>query len=92
MLGAALSVALVGFVLKAAGAQSAGVFLVPLAAGACICHVCVPAKAAGKSPSPRLVALSNILLFGALLLQLDYTPGYNCAEDTLSSVLWRLGM
>jgi hypothetical protein len=27
-----------------------------------------------------------------VLLQLEFTPGYNCAEDTLSSVLWRLGM
>jgi len=27
-----------------------------------------------------------------VLLQVEFTPGYNCAEDTLSSVLWRLGM
>jgi hypothetical protein len=36
--------------------------------------------------------LSNVCLIGALLLQLEYTPGYNCAEDTLSSVSWKLGL
>jgi hypothetical protein len=93
MLGAAVAVAIVVFLLKAIAAQSTGLFLVPLAAAACICHVVVHAKAArAVTPPGRLAAISNILLAGAVLLQVEFTPGYNCAEDTLSSVLWRLGM
>ena len=93
MLGAAIAIAIVVFLLKAIAAQSAGLFLVPLAAVACICHVVVHAKA-GRAVNPpgRLAAISDILLAGAVLLQMEFTPGYNCAEDTLSSVLWRLGM
>jgi len=93
MLGAAIGVAVIGFVLKAGAALGSGWFLVPLAAVACICHVVVHARAAGAgAPSTRLAALSNVFLFGALLLQMEYTPGYNCAEDTLSSVSWKLGL
>lgn len=93
MLGAALAVAIAVFLLKAIAAQSAGLFLVPLAAAACIGHVVVHAKAArAVNPPARLAVISNILLAGAVLLQMEFTPGYNCAEDTVSSVLWRLGM
>lgn len=93
MLGAAIAVALAVFLLKATAAQSAGLFLVPLAAVVCICHVVVHAKAArAANPPGRLAAISNILLAAAVLLQMEFTPGYNCAEDTLSSVFWRLGM
>jgi|SRR5580692_7851236 hypothetical protein len=93
MLGAAIVVAVIGFVLKAGAALASGWFLVPLAAVACICHVVIHAKAAGlPNPPGRLVVLSNIFLLGALLMQMEFTPGYNCAEDTLSSVTWRLGM
>jgi hypothetical protein len=93
MLGAAIGVALIGFILKAGAALGSGWFLVPLAAVACICHVVVHARAAGAGEPPtRLVLLSNVCLIGALLLQLEYTPGYNCAEDTLSSVSWKLGL
>jgi hypothetical protein len=93
MLGAAIAVAIAAFLLKVIAAQSAGYFLVPLAAAACICHVIVHAKAArAVIPLGRLAAISNILLAGALLFQMEFTPGYNCAEDTLSSVFWRLGM
>jgi hypothetical protein len=92
MLGTAISVALIGFVLKAIAAQSAGWFLVPLAAVACLWHIRVHTTVA-RNPNPprRMVALSNVFLIGALILQLDYTPGYNCAWDTLSGVEWRLG-
>ena len=93
MLGVAIAVAVIGFILKLIAAQSEGLFLVPLAAVACVCHVVVHAKATGASNAPgRLAAISNICLAGALLLQMEFTPGYNCAEDTLSSVTWRLGL
>jgi len=93
ILGAAIAVAVIGFVLVAGAAQSAGWLLVPLAAVACACHIWVLARAAGADDPPiRLAAISDICLLAALLLQLEYTPGYNCAEDTLSSVSWRLGM
>ena len=93
MLGVAIAVAVIGFIPKLIAAQSAGLFLVPLAAVACVCHVVVHAKSAGASNAPgRLPAISNICLAGALLLQMEFTPGYNCAEDTLSSVTWRLGL
>jgi hypothetical protein len=93
MLGAAIAVAVIGFILKAAAALGTGWFLVPLAGVACVCHVVVHAKAAGLPDLPgRIAAISHILLIGALLLQMEFTPGYNCAEDTLSSVMWRLGM
>jgi len=92
LLGAAIAVALVGFVLKAIAAQSAGWFLVPLAAVACLWHIRAHSIAAGADDPPRrLAAISNILLIAALIFQLDYTPGYNCAWDTLSGVEWRLG-
>jgi hypothetical protein len=93
MLGVAIAVALAGFVLKAGAALGSGWLLVPLAAVACICHVVVHARAAGAAEAPtRLAALSNVFLIGALLLQIEYTPGYNCAENTLSSLSWKLGL
>jgi hypothetical protein len=92
MLGAAIAVAVVGFILKAGAALASGWFLVPLAAVACIVHIIVHARAAGSTEPPmRLAMLSDICLIGALLMQLEYTPGFNCAEDTLASVSWRLG-
>jgi hypothetical protein len=93
MLGAAIGVPLIGFILKAGAALGSGWFLVPLAAVACICHVVVHARAAGAGvPPTRLVMLSNVFLAIALLFQMEYTPGYNCAEDTLSSLAWKLGL
>jgi hypothetical protein len=90
--GAAIAVAVIGFTLKAIAAQSAGWFLVPLAAVACLWHVRAHSIAAGANDPPRRLAMiSNILLIAALIFQLDYTPGYNCAWDTLSGVEWRLG-
>jgi hypothetical protein len=92
MLGAAIAVAIIGFVLKAIAAQSAGWFLVPLAALVCLWHVHVHSVAARAADPPRRMAsVSNVLLIGALILQMDYTPGYNCAWDTLSGVEYRLG-
>ena len=49
------------------------------------------AALAARIAPRRLAAISNILLIAALIFQLDYTPGYNCAWDTLSGVEWRLG-
>lgn len=93
MLGVAIAVALIGFVLKAGAALGSGWFLVPIAAVACICHVVVHARVAGAGEPPtRLAMLSNVLLAVALLFQMEYTPGYNCAEDTLSSLGWKLGL
>jgi hypothetical protein len=93
MLGVAIAAAVVGFILKAGAALASGWFLVPLAAVACIIHVVVHARAAGGAELPaRLATVSNICLLAALLMQREYTPGYNCAEDTLSSVAWRLGL
>jgi hypothetical protein len=91
MVGAAVSVALIGFTLKLIAAEPAGWFLVPLAAVAGIYHVRVHAAAA-RLPNPprRLAALSNVLLMGALLLQIDF-GSWNCGWDTLSGVAWRLG-
>ena len=92
MQGAAIAVALIGFVLKAGAALGSGLWLVPIAAVACLCHVVVHAKAAGAGePSTRLALLSNVFLAIALLFQMEYTPGYNCAEDTLASLAWKLG-
>jgi hypothetical protein len=92
MLGAAIVVAVVGFVLKAIAAEGAGWFLVPLAAVACLWHIRAHSHAA-RAPNPpqRLAAVSDILLIGALIMQLDFDPGYNCAWDTLSGVAWRFG-
>ena len=93
MLGLAIVAAVIGFVLKLGAAAGTGWFLVPLAAVACVAHVVVHAKAARPGePLGRLALLSDLCRIGALLGQLEYTPGYNCAEDTLSSILWRLGM
>jgi hypothetical protein len=93
MLGVAIAVAVVGFILKAYAALASGWFLVPLAAIACGVHVLVHARSVGGDEQPtRLAMISDLCLLGALLMQLEYTPGYNCAEDTLSSVAWRLGM
>lgn len=93
MLGAAILVALAGLAMKIIAAHPASWALVPLAAAACIYHVRVHARAARAPNSPgRLAALSNVCLFGALMLQIDFSPGYNCAWDTLSGVEWRLGL
>lgn len=93
MLGAAIAVALVGFILKAGAALGSGMWLVPIAAVACLCHVVVHARVAGTgAPPTRLAMLSNVFLAVALLFQMEYTPGYNCAEDTLSSLAWKLGL
>jgi hypothetical protein len=92
MLALAIVVALVGFVLKLAAAHAAGWFLVPLAAVACAYHIRVHALSQGTGEQfVRLAIISNACLAGALLLQLEFDPGFRCAEDTLSSVSWRLG-
>jgi len=93
MLAAAIAVAAAGFLLKLIAAAPTGWFLVPLAAAACFYHIVAHHKLANAGvPATRAAMLSHVLLAVALLLQMEYTPGYNCAEDTLSSVLWRLGL
>jgi len=89
----AASVAAIGFVLKLLAAQSAGWFLVPLAAAACAWHIYAHSVATRAPVPPRGLAMgSNVALAAALILQLDYTPGYNCAWDTLSGAAYRLGL
>jgi hypothetical protein len=91
MLIAAVLVALVGFILKLIAVQTAGWFLVPLAAVACIYHIRIHALAAhDKNVSGRVAAASDILLFIALLFQVDFTPGFVCGESTLFGLIWRL--
>jgi hypothetical protein len=91
MLLAAILVAVVGFILKLIAVQTAGWFLVPLAAVACIYHIRTHALAA-RNPkrSTGLAAVSDIFLLGALLFQIDFTPGLVCGESTLDGLIWRM--
>jgi hypothetical protein len=88
---AAMLVAVVGFILKLITVQTAGWFLLPLAGMACIYHIRTHALAASSpNASTGLAAISDIFLFGALLLQIDFTPGLICGESTLDGLIWRL--
>jgi hypothetical protein len=92
MVLAAVVVALLGFILKLMAVEPAGWFLVPLAAAMCIYHIRVHVQAAGSANPPRrLAALSDILLLGALLLQIDFGFSYNCGHSTIDSVAWKFG-
>ena len=91
MVFAAVAVALLGFILKAIAAEPAGWFLVPLAGVAGICHVLVHMQAArSERPPIRLAAISDILLLGALLLQIDF-GSWNCGHTTIDGVAWIFG-
>lgn len=92
MLGVAILVAVIGLAVMAVAAQSVSWFLLPLGAAAAICHVGVHAVAArGPNPAPRLAALSNVLMLAALVFQIDFHAGANCARDALEGAAWRLG-
>ena len=91
MVFAAVAVALLGFILKAIAAEPAGWFLVPLAGVAGVCHVLVHMQAArSERPPIRLAAISDILLLGALLLQIDF-GSWNCGHTTIDGVAWIFG-
>ena len=91
MVFAAVAVALLGFILKAIAAEPAGWFLVPLAGVAGIYHVHVHMQAArSERPPIRLAAISDILLLGALLLQIDF-GSWNCGHTTIDGVAWMFG-
>jgi hypothetical protein len=77
--------------LKAIAAEPAAWFLLPLAGVAGIYHVWVHMRAARlERPPIRLAAASDILLLGALLLQIDFGP-WNCGHTTIDGVAWAFG-
>jgi hypothetical protein len=91
MVFTAVIVAFVGVILKLIAADPAGWFLVPLATVAGIYHVVVHAAAA-RAPEPpiHLALISDVLLFAAILLQIDF-GSWNCGHTTFDAVTWRLG-
>jgi hypothetical protein len=86
MVFTAVIVAVVGVVLKLIAADPAGWFLVPLAAVAGVYHVVVHAAAA-RAPEPpvRLALISDVLLFAAILLQIDFGRGIAATRPTTPS-------
>jgi hypothetical protein len=92
MVLSAAAVAIFGVILKLIAAEPAGWFLVPLAAAAGISHVLVHARAARVAEPPiRLAAVSDVLLFAAILLQIDFGWTYNCGHTTYDGIAWNLG-
>ena len=92
MVFSAAAIAIFGVILKLIAAEPAGWFLVPLAAAAGIYHVVVHARAARVAEPPiRLAAVSDVLLFAAILLQIDFGWTYNCGHTTYNGVAWNLG-
>jgi hypothetical protein len=92
MVLSAAAVAIFGVILKLIAAEPAGWFLVPLATAAGICHVAVHARAAqAVEPPIRLAVISDVLLFAAILLQIDFGWTYNCGHTTYNGVAWNLG-
>jgi hypothetical protein len=92
MVFSAAAVAIFGVILKLIAAEPAGWFLVPLAAAAGIYHVVVHARAARAAEPPiGLAAVSDLLLFAAILLQIDFGWTYNCGHTTYNGVAWNLG-
>jgi hypothetical protein len=92
MVFAAVAVAVLGVFLKLVAAEPAGWFLVPLAAAAGVYHVMVHTRAA-RSPKPpaQLALISDVLLLGAMLLQIDFGFTYNCGQTTIDGVAWNFG-
>jgi len=88
----AATAAIAGVILKLIAAEPAGWFLVPLAMAASAYHVGVHARAARTAyPPVRLAMNSNVLLFAAIILQIDFGWTYNCGHITYQRVLWVLG-
>ena len=87
----AVTVVLLGIVLKAIAAEPGSMILLPLAAIAGFCHVTVHREAARSATPPLgLAAISDIAMLGALLMQIDYGP-YHCGHTTIDGVSWALG-
>lgn len=88
----AILVVLVGIVLKLIAAESGSVILIPLAAIAGFYHVTVHRHAA-RLPNPPvgLAGVSDILMLGALLMQIDF-GSYNCGHNTIDGVFWIFGL
>ena len=87
----AVTVVLLGIVLKAIAAEPGSMILLPLAAIAGFCHVTVHREAARSANPPLgLAAISDIAMLGALLMQIDYGP-YHCGHTTIDGVSWALG-
>jgi hypothetical protein len=92
MVLSAAAVTIFGLILKLISAEPSGWFLVPLATAAGICHVVVHARAArAVEPPIRLAAISDVLLFAAILLQIDFGWTYNCGHTTYDGIAWNLG-
>jgi len=88
----AAAVAILGVILKLMAAERAGWFLVPLAAAAGIYHVMVHARAARAAEPPiALAAVSDVLLFAAILLQIDFSWKTHCGHTTYDELEWILG-
>jgi hypothetical protein len=87
----AIGVVLLGIALKLIAAEPGSIILVPLAAVAGLYHVTVHREAA-RSPNPPigLAAISDFLMLGALLMQIDFGP-YNCGHTTIDGVSWIFG-
>ena len=87
----AVTVVLLGIVLKAIAAEPGSMILLPLAAIAGFYHVTVHREAARSANPPLgLAAISDIAMLGALLMQIDYGP-YHCGHTTIDGVSWALG-
>jgi hypothetical protein len=87
----AVVVVLLGIVLKLIAAEPGSMFLLPLAAVAGFYHVTVHKEAARSPNSPvGLATISDILMLGALLMQIDF-GSYNCGHTTIDGVSWIFG-
>jgi hypothetical protein len=88
----AAAVAIFGVILKLIAAEPAGWFLVPLAAAAGVYHVLVHVRTARAAEPPiGLAVASDVLLFAAILLQIDFGWTYHCGHTTYNGVAWNLG-
>ena len=65
MLGVAIAVALIGFILKAGAALGSGWFLVPLAGVACVCHVVVHVRGGRAAAHPARGTVQRLSVRGA---------------------------
>ena len=87
----AVVVVLLGIVLKLIAAEPGSMILLPFAAVAGFYHVTVHKEAARSPNSPvGLATISDILMLGALLMQIDF-GSYNCGHTTIDGVSWIFG-
>jgi hypothetical protein len=87
----AIAVVLAGIILKLIAIAPGSVVLVPIAMVAGLYHVAIHREAA-QSSSPRtgLAVVSDLVMLGALLMQIDF-GSYNCGHTTIDGVLWTFG-